>query len=58
MYSKSIKLVVLLSLLVCCGKGFVQSFFLNLVIQGKDPRHTVSEQIQPGFFAESTGMRS
>ena len=41
MYSKFIKLVVLLSLLVCCGFAgrVLYSRFFNLVVQGKDPRH-------------------
>ena len=44
MYSKFIKLVVLLSLLVCCGfAGRVLYIrFFNLVVQGKDPRHSHS----------------
>ena len=38
MFSKFIKLVVLLSLLVCCGfAGRV--LYSYLVVQGKDPRH-------------------
>ena len=41
MYSKFIKLVVLLGLLVCCGFAgrVLYSRFFNLVGQGKDPRH-------------------
>ena len=42
MYSKFIKLVVLLNLLVCCGLAgrVLYSHFFNLVVQGKDPHHT------------------
>ena len=42
MYFKFIKFVVLLSLLVCCGFAgrVLYSCFFNLVVQGKDPRHT------------------
>ena len=42
MYSKFIKLVVLLTLLVCCGFAgrVLYSCFTNRAIQGKDPRHT------------------
>ena len=41
MYSKFIKLVVLLSLLVRCGFAgrVLYSRFFNRVAQGKDPRH-------------------
>ena len=44
MYSKFIKLVVLLGLLVCCGFAgrVLYSRFFNLVGQGKDPRHTAA----------------
>ena len=44
MYSKLIKLVVLLSLLVCCGFAgrVLYSPLFNRVIQGQDPRHTRS----------------
>ena len=44
MYSKFIKLVVLLSLLVCCGFAgrVLYSRFFNLVAQGKDPRHSIA----------------
>ena len=44
MYSKLIKIVLLLSLSVCCGFGgrVLYSPFFNRVIQGKDPRHTRS----------------
>ena len=42
MYSKRIKFVVLISLLVCCefAGRVVCSFSFSLVAQGKDPRHT------------------
>ena len=41
MYSKFIKLVVLLSLLVCCGFAgrVLYSRFFDRIVQGKDPRH-------------------
>ena len=44
MYLKFIKFVVLLSLLVCCGFAgrVLYSRFFNLVVQGKDPRHSGS----------------
>ena len=47
MYSKLIKLVVLLSLLVCCGLAgrVLYSRFFNLVVQGKDPRHTMVDMV-------------
>ena len=43
MYSKFIKLVVLLSLLVCCAFAgrVLYSRFFNLAVQGKDPRHNL-----------------
>ena len=42
MYSKFIKLVVLLSLLACCGLAgkVLYSRSFNRVAQGKDPRNT------------------
>ena len=41
MYSKFIKFVVLLSLLLCCGFAgrVLYGRFLNRIIQGKDSRH-------------------
>ena len=59
MYSKFIKLVVLLSLLVCCGlrEGFCTVVFFNRVVQWKDPRHTETQshraKPQPRGPAES-----
>ena len=43
MYSKFIKFVVSLGLLVCCGftGRILYGRFLNRVEQGKDPRHRV-----------------
>ena len=47
MYFKFIKFVVILSLLVCCGFAgrVLHSRFFNLVVQGKDPRHSNQESL-------------
>ena len=44
MYTKFIKFVVLLNLLVCCGFAgrVLYSPLLNRASQGRDPRHTRS----------------
>ena len=46
MYSKLIKFVVLLSLLVCCGFAgrVVYSCLFSLAAQGKDQRYIVKEE--------------